>query len=135
MFMPLVSRPQNCFGIHDAYKIRDGAHGRGAGARISGVIAAIDRGVQDFELGDEVYGMNDWFGDGATAEFCITLPQNIARKPLTLSHEAAADYPIAAVETQGTQHPESQLHTSPDATPSCLLAESASKKVVPDMTP
>ena len=33
--------------------------------------------LQDFEIDDEVCGMNDWFADGATAEFCITLPQNI----------------------------------------------------------
>jgi NADPH:quinone reductase-like Zn-dependent oxidoreductase len=55
------------------------------GHEISGVITAIGKDVQDFEVGDEVYGMNDWFADGATAEFCITLPQNIARKPATLS--------------------------------------------------
>jgi len=41
--------------------------------------------------------MNDWFADGATAEFCITLPQNIARKPATLSHEIAASVPIDAL--------------------------------------
>jgi hypothetical protein len=41
--------------------------------------------------------MNDWFADGATAEFCITLPQNIAHKPATLSHEAAASVPIGAL--------------------------------------
>src|SRR5215475_14485266 len=67
------------------------------GHEFSGVIAAIGKDVQDFEVGDEVYGMNDWFADGATAEFCITLPQNIARKPATLSHEAAASVPIGAL--------------------------------------
>ncbi len=67
------------------------------GHEFSGVIAAIGKGVQDFEVGDEVYGMNDWFADGATAEFCITLPQNIARKPATLNHVAAASVPIGAL--------------------------------------
>jgi NADPH:quinone reductase-like Zn-dependent oxidoreductase len=67
------------------------------GHEFSGVIAAIGKDVQDFELGDEVYGMNDWFADGATAEFCITLPQNIARKPTTLNHETAASVPIGAL--------------------------------------
>src|SRR5215471_13500392 len=67
------------------------------GHEFSGVITAIGKNVQDFEVGDEVYGMNDWFVDGATAEFCITLPQNIARKPATLSHEAAASVPIGAL--------------------------------------
>jgi NADPH:quinone reductase-like Zn-dependent oxidoreductase len=41
--------------------------------------------------------MNDWYVDGATAEFCVTLPRNIARKPATLSHEAAASVPIGAL--------------------------------------
>src|SRR4051794_32275863 len=67
------------------------------GHEFSGVITAIGKNVQGFAVGDEVYGMNDWFMDGATAEFCITLPQNIARKPATLSHEAAAAVPISAL--------------------------------------
>ena len=67
------------------------------GHEFSGVIAAIGEDVQDFEIGDEVYGMNDGFADGATAEFCITLPRNIARKPATLSHQAAASVPIGAL--------------------------------------
>jgi len=67
------------------------------GHEFSGVIAAIGKDVQDFEVNDEVYGMNDWFSDGATAEFCITLPQNIARKPKTLTHELAATVPIGAL--------------------------------------
>ena len=67
------------------------------GHEFSGVITAIGKDVQGFEVGDEVYGMNDWFADGATAEFCIALPQNIARKPATLSHEAAASVPIGAL--------------------------------------
>jgi NADPH:quinone reductase-like Zn-dependent oxidoreductase len=67
------------------------------GHEFSGVITAIGKGVQDFEVGDEAYGMNDWYADGATAEFCITVPQNIARKPATLSHEAAASVPIGAL--------------------------------------
>ena len=43
------------------------------------------------------FPVTDWFADGSTAEFCITLPQNIARKPATLSHEAAASVPIGAL--------------------------------------
>jgi NADPH:quinone reductase-like Zn-dependent oxidoreductase len=67
------------------------------GHEFSGVIAAIGKDVHDVKVGDEVYGLNDWFADGATAEFCITLPQNIARKPATLSHETAASVPIGAL--------------------------------------
>jgi len=67
------------------------------GHEFSGVIAAKGVDIRDFEIGDEVYGMNDWYADGSTAEFCITLPKNIARKPATLSHEAAASVPIGAL--------------------------------------
>jgi NADPH:quinone reductase-like Zn-dependent oxidoreductase len=48
-----------------------------SGQEFSGVITAIGKDVQDFEISDEVYGMNDMFADEATAEFCITLLQNI----------------------------------------------------------
>jgi len=67
------------------------------GHEFSGVITAIGKDVQGFEIGEQVYGLNDWFADGATAEFCVTLPQNIARKPGTLSHETAASVPIGAL--------------------------------------
>jgi NADPH:quinone reductase-like Zn-dependent oxidoreductase len=67
------------------------------GHEFSGVITAVGKDVEDFEVGDEVYGMNDWFANGATAEFCVTLPQNIAPKPAILGHEAAASVPIGAL--------------------------------------
>ena len=67
------------------------------GHEFSGVIAALGQQVQGFKVGDEVYGMNDWFADGATAEFCITLPQNIALKPSSLDHNTAATVPIGAL--------------------------------------
>lgn len=67
------------------------------GHEFSGIIADAGKDVQDFKVGDEVYGMNDWFSDGAAAEFCITRSHNIARKPATLSREAAASVPIGAL--------------------------------------
>lgn len=67
------------------------------GHEFSGVIAALGRNVEGFEVGDEVYGMSDWFADGALAEYCVTLPQNVARKPVVLSHQAAATVPISAL--------------------------------------
>jgi NADPH:quinone reductase-like Zn-dependent oxidoreductase len=67
------------------------------GHEFSGVIAALGEGAKGFKVGDEVYGMNDWFADGSTAEFCLTQPQNIALKPKTLTHELAATVPIGAL--------------------------------------
>jgi NADPH:quinone reductase-like Zn-dependent oxidoreductase len=49
------------------------------------------------ETGEEIYGMNDWFADGALAEYCVTQPAWIAPKPRHLSHAEAASVPIGAL--------------------------------------
>ena len=67
------------------------------GHEFSGAIAALGKNTKGFEVGQEIYGMSDWFVDGATAEFCLTQPQSIAPKPVTLTHEAAATVPIGAL--------------------------------------
>jgi len=63
----------------------------------SGVVAALGDDATDFEVGQQIYGMNDWFADGALAELCLTRPENIAAKPATLTAEAAASVPISAL--------------------------------------
>ncbi len=72
-------------------------HGAVPGHEFSGEVAAIGEGAEGFEVGQEIYGFNDWFADGATAEFCLTQPQDIASKPGTLSHSEAATVPIGAL--------------------------------------
>jgi NADPH:quinone reductase-like Zn-dependent oxidoreductase len=78
---------------------KDGAPRTGAvpGHEFSGVVAELGKHASGFEVGQEIYGLNDWFADGATAEFCLTVPQSIAGKPATLTHEAAATVPIGAL--------------------------------------
>lgn len=41
--------------------------------------------------------MNDWFSEGATAEYCVTAPSAVASKPSLLSHVEAASVPIGAL--------------------------------------
>ncbi len=67
------------------------------GHEFSGVVAGVGEGVSNTLLGQEVYGMNDWFADGATAEYCITRPEWISRKPAGLTHVEAASVPIGAL--------------------------------------
>jgi NADPH:quinone reductase-like Zn-dependent oxidoreductase len=67
------------------------------GHEFSGVIAALGEDVEGFDIGTEVYGMNDWFADGATSEFCITQPSSVAPKPAKLTHIEAASVPIGAL--------------------------------------
>src|SRR5499433_2556674 len=67
------------------------------GHEFSGVVAAAGKDTAGFDVGQEVYGMNDWFSDGATAEYCITQPTSIAPKPTGLTHVEAASVPIDAL--------------------------------------
>lgn len=67
------------------------------GHEFSGVIAALGPGVKGVTAGQEVYGMNDWFAEGAMAEFCVTKPECVAPKPASLTHAQAASVPIGAL--------------------------------------
>jgi NADPH:quinone reductase-like Zn-dependent oxidoreductase len=67
------------------------------GHEFSGVVAELGKNATGFVVGQKIYGFNDWFANGATAEFCVTTPQSIAGKPATLTHEAAATVPIGAL--------------------------------------
>src|SRR5690349_15211618 len=44
------------------------------GHEFSGEIAACGEGVEGLTIGQEVYGMNDWFAEGALAEYCVSRP-------------------------------------------------------------
>jgi NADPH:quinone reductase-like Zn-dependent oxidoreductase len=67
------------------------------GHEFSGVAEAVGSGCLDIQVGDPIYGLNDWFMDGAQAEYCLTVPANIAPKPVTLEHAHAAAVPISAL--------------------------------------
>ena len=78
-------------------KTGEARNGAVPGHEFSGIVAAVGDGVTGVEVGQEIYGMNDWFADGATAEYCVTLPASIAAKPKSLSHIEAASVPISAL--------------------------------------
>lgn len=63
----------------------------------SGTIAAVGPDVYDFTPGQAVFGMNDWFAQGALAELCLTVAASIAPAPLTLTPAQAASVPIGAL--------------------------------------
>jgi len=67
------------------------------GHEFSGEISAIGAGVTDFAVGDAVFGMNDWFREGAQAEYCVARAGDVAAKPRSLDHVAAAATPISAL--------------------------------------
>ena len=49
------------------------------------------------EAGHPVFGMNDWYADGALAEYCTAPAAAVAAKPGRLTHEEAASVPIGAL--------------------------------------
>ena len=63
----------------------------------SGVVAALGDSASGFRVGDKVFGMNDWFAEGALAEYCVTVPSSVALVPEHLSHAKAASVPIGAL--------------------------------------
>ena len=67
------------------------------GHEFSGEIAAMGTGARDVSVGDLVYGLNDWYRDGASPEYCVARVADIARKPAGVDHIDAAATPISAL--------------------------------------
>lgn len=62
-----------------------------------GTIAATGEDVGTLEIGREVFGMNDWFSDGALAEYCSAPYFAVAPAPPGLNAAEAASAPISAL--------------------------------------
>ena len=75
----------------------------------SGIVAALGAGVSGYRPGDLVFGMNDWFADGAIAEFCKAKPASVASKPPSLSHAEAASAPIGSLTAWQGLHSHAKL--------------------------
>jgi NADPH:quinone reductase-like Zn-dependent oxidoreductase len=60
-------------------------------------VAALGEGVEEFALGQQVFGMNDWYSDGALAEYCVAPSSALAVKPARLSDAEAASVPVPAL--------------------------------------
>jgi len=63
----------------------------------SGVVELVGANVKHFKPGDEVFGVNDWFTNGAQAEYCVVAARALAPKPKSLRHTEAAIVPISAL--------------------------------------
>jgi NADPH:quinone reductase-like Zn-dependent oxidoreductase len=64
---------------------------------VSGVVTALGYGTTGASIGDAVYGLTDWYRDGAAAEYVAVEARNLAPKPATLSHREAAAIPMAGL--------------------------------------
>jgi NADPH:quinone reductase-like Zn-dependent oxidoreductase len=66
------------------------------GHEFSGVVADVGPGL-DVAVGDEVYGLNDWYRDGAQAEYCVARAEDLAPLPRSVDHVHAAATPISGL--------------------------------------
>jgi NADPH:quinone reductase-like Zn-dependent oxidoreductase len=67
------------------------------GHEFSGVVESHGPNVTKFTMGDEVFGLNDWFTNGAQAEYCVVDESGLAPKPKSLNHTETAIVPISAL--------------------------------------
>jgi len=67
------------------------------GSDLSGVIDSIGPGVEQFKVGDEVFGVTNERFTGAYAEYALAKAAMIAPKPKSLNHTHAASVPVVAV--------------------------------------
>lgn len=67
------------------------------GLDVSGKVAAIGSAVQNFHLGQEVYGVAEVSRSGAYGEYAIAQPHKLAAKPKTLDYVQAASIPVVAM--------------------------------------
>jgi NADPH:quinone reductase-like Zn-dependent oxidoreductase len=67
------------------------------GSDLAGSIEALGPDVNQFAIGDEVYGVTNPQFCGAQAEFAVALAGMIAPKPPRLNHLEAASAPVVAV--------------------------------------
>jgi NADPH:quinone reductase-like Zn-dependent oxidoreductase len=64
---------------------------------VSGVVEALGYGTVGVAVGQAVYGLADWYRDGAAAEYVAVEARNLAPKPTSLSHVEAAAVPLAGL--------------------------------------
>jgi NADPH:quinone reductase-like Zn-dependent oxidoreductase len=64
---------------------------------VSGVVAAITPGVTDIQVDDQVYGLTDFWRNGAAATYVAVRAKDLAPKPPSLDHIQAAAVPLSAL--------------------------------------
>ncbi len=67
------------------------------GHELAGIVAQVGAGVSAVQVGQAVYGFNDFDQDGSEAEYTVTLPSELALKPASLDYIHAAAVPLAAL--------------------------------------
>jgi NADPH:quinone reductase-like Zn-dependent oxidoreductase len=56
------------------------------GHEVSGVVEALTPDVSEVKVGDAVYALTDFWGDGGAAEYVVVRGEDLAPKPNSLDH-------------------------------------------------
>ncbi len=76
---------------------------------LSGVVATVGEGVDGWRSGDEVYGLVGFDRPGAAAEYVTAPAADLAAKPASVDHPAAAAVPLGALTAWQALHDHAQL--------------------------
>jgi NADPH:quinone reductase-like Zn-dependent oxidoreductase len=63
----------------------------------SGAVHSVGNGVTGLNPGDPIFGLNDWYMNGALAQYCLSRPAWVAPRPTSLHDEMMAVTPISAL--------------------------------------
>jgi NADPH:quinone reductase-like Zn-dependent oxidoreductase len=64
---------------------------------VSGVVEELGGGTTGAAAGDDVFGLTDWYRDGAAAEYVAVELRNLAPMPASVDHVQAAAAPLAGL--------------------------------------
>ena len=67
------------------------------GHEVSGVVETLGYGTTGVSVGDAVYGLTDWYRNGAAAGYVAVEARNLSPKPLALGSVDAAAVPLAGL--------------------------------------
>jgi NADPH:quinone reductase-like Zn-dependent oxidoreductase len=67
------------------------------GHEVSGTVVDLGYGTTGLSPGDEVFGITDWYRDGAAAEYVAVEARNLGGKPASIPHVEAASLPLAGL--------------------------------------
>lgn len=76
---------------------------------VSGVVVALGYGTTGLSVGDAVYGVTDWYRDGAAAEYVAVEARNLASKPASVSHREAATLSLSGLTAWQALHDHGRL--------------------------
>jgi NADPH:quinone reductase-like Zn-dependent oxidoreductase len=63
----------------------------------SGIVESVGADTSGVGVGDNVYGLNDWFANGAEAEYCVVAAIALANKPQSVDQVHAAVVPMSGL--------------------------------------